>query len=99
MGVRQADHVRGSDLMMKMCERSAKRGYRQFFYGEAAGVAEKLASRLHGQFPGLKITGVCSRPFRSLIPEEDSAVVDLTTRRNQISMVGNWHPEARTLDV
>ena len=94
MGVRQADHVRGSDLMLKMCERSAKRGYRQFFYGGAPGVAEKLASRLHGQFPLLQVTGVCSPPFRSLSPEEDSAVVDcINSAKPDIVWVGISTPK------
>jgi N-acetylglucosaminyldiphosphoundecaprenol N-acetyl-beta-D-mannosaminyltransferase len=94
MGVREADHVRGSDLMLKMCERSAKRGYRQFFYGGAPGVAEKLANRLQGRFPSLQVTGVYSPPFRSLTSEEDSAVVDcINSTKPDIVWVGISTPK------
>lgn len=94
MGARQADHVRGSDLMLKMCERSAKRGHSQFFYGGALGVAEKLVSRLHGQFPSLKVTGVYAPPFRSLSPEEDSAIVDyINSAKPDIVWVGISTPK------
>ena len=62
MGVRQADHVRGADLMLKMCERSAKRGYRQFFYGGAPGVAEKLANRLQGREYDVRMSFLLGAP-------------------------------------
>jgi N-acetylglucosaminyldiphosphoundecaprenol N-acetyl-beta-D-mannosaminyltransferase len=76
MGFAQTDHVRGSDLMLKICESSSSKGYRQFFYGGAPGVAERLASRLQLQFPGLQVAGAYAPPFRPLTPEEDAAVVE-----------------------
>jgi N-acetylglucosaminyldiphosphoundecaprenol N-acetyl-beta-D-mannosaminyltransferase len=75
MGFRQVERVYGPDLMLAVCERSATQGYRQFFYGGAPGVAEKLASRLQSRFPGLQVSGLYSPPFRALSPEEDEVVV------------------------
>jgi N-acetylglucosaminyldiphosphoundecaprenol N-acetyl-beta-D-mannosaminyltransferase len=77
MGFSQVERVYGPDLMLAMCERSARRGHSQFFYGGAPGVAEKLASRLQSRFPGLQVAGAYSPPFRALSPEEDDAVVEL----------------------
>jgi N-acetylglucosaminyldiphosphoundecaprenol N-acetyl-beta-D-mannosaminyltransferase len=74
-GFRQVERVYGPDLMLAVCERSATRGHRHFFYGGAPGVAEMLASRLQWRFPGLQVAGLYSPPFRALIPEEDEAVV------------------------
>src|SRR5712692_5283007 len=76
MGFRQVKRVYGPDLMLALCERSAKRGYGQFFYGGAPGVAEKLAGRLRSRFPALRVAGVYSPPFRRLSPEEDTAAVE-----------------------
>jgi N-acetylglucosaminyldiphosphoundecaprenol N-acetyl-beta-D-mannosaminyltransferase len=94
MGLRQVERVRGSDFMLKVCECSAKQGYRQFFYGGAPGVAEKLASRLQSHFPGLQVTGVCSPPFRTLSPEEDRAVVEhINSAKPDIVWVGLSTPK------
>jgi N-acetylglucosaminyldiphosphoundecaprenol N-acetyl-beta-D-mannosaminyltransferase len=76
MGFRHVERVYGPDLMLAVCERSTAKGYRQFFYGGGPGVAEKLAVRLQSRFPGLKLAGTCSPPFRPLTAEEDRAVVE-----------------------
>src|SRR5262245_57746062 len=76
-GFPQVQQVRGTDFMLAMCERCAMRGYQQFFYGGAPGVAEKLAARLQSRFPSLHVAGFYAPPFRSLSPDEDAAVVDL----------------------
>ncbi len=76
MGFRQVERVYGPDLMLALCERSARRGYSQFFYGGAPGVAEKLKTRLQSRSPGLQIAGIFSPPFRALSREEDCAVVE-----------------------
>lgn len=75
-GFRHVDRVYGPDLMLALCERSARRGYRQYFYGGAEGVPEQLADTLRRRFPRLKIAGTYSPPFRPLTPEEDEAVVE-----------------------
>ncbi|MBI4639266.1 MAG: WecB/TagA/CpsF family glycosyltransferase [Candidatus Tectomicrobia bacterium] len=76
MGFRHVERVYGPDLMLAVCEHSVKMGYLHFFYGGAPGVAEKLAIRLQSRFPGLKVVGTYSPPFRPLTPEEDQVVVD-----------------------
>jgi N-acetylglucosaminyldiphosphoundecaprenol N-acetyl-beta-D-mannosaminyltransferase len=94
MGFRKVERVYGPDLMLALCERSARRGHSQFFYGGAPGVAEQLTSRLRGQFHSLKVTGVYSPPFRSLTSEEDSAVVDcINSAKPDIVWVGISTPK------
>jgi N-acetylglucosaminyldiphosphoundecaprenol N-acetyl-beta-D-mannosaminyltransferase len=77
MGFSHVKQVRGTDFMLAVCEHCARRGYRQFFYGGAPGVVEKLAARLQSRFPCLQVSGFYSPPFRSLSFEEDAAVVEL----------------------
>lgn len=74
-GFRHARRVYGPDLMLALCQRSPERGYRHFLYGGNAGVAEELAARLRGLFPGLQIVGTFTPPFRPLTPDEDARVV------------------------
>lgn len=67
--------VYGPDLMRAFCESAARKGYRHFFYGGAPGVPEQLASNIKTQYPGSKVVGMYSPPFRSMTQAEDDAVV------------------------
>ncbi len=67
--------VRGPDLMLALCQRSLAGGYSHFFYGGREGVPERLARKLVSRFPGLRVAGCFSPPFRPLTPEEDEQVV------------------------
>jgi N-acetylglucosaminyldiphosphoundecaprenol N-acetyl-beta-D-mannosaminyltransferase len=71
-GVRR---VYGPDLLLAVCALACRRGWTSFFYGGRPGVAELLAARLREWYPGLRIAGTLSPPFRPLTPEEDQEVV------------------------
>lgn len=71
----QRDRVYGPDLMLACCERSIETGTSHFFYGGARGVPQLLAQKLTERFPGLKVAGCYSPPFRPLTPAEDAEVV------------------------
>lgn len=51
------ERVAGSDLLPRLAERCARRGYRLFLLGAAPGVAEQAADILQRRFPGLQIAG------------------------------------------
>lgn len=80
LGATGTCRVYGPDLMNALTELSAQRGYRQFYYGGAAGVADKLASELIRRNPQLKVVGTICPPFRALMPAEDDAIVDAINR-------------------
>jgi N-acetylglucosaminyldiphosphoundecaprenol N-acetyl-beta-D-mannosaminyltransferase len=75
MGHPHVGRVYGPDLMLALFGRSVPTGYRHFLYGGEAGVAEELATRLRERFPGLRIAGTYTPPFRPLTAQEDSEVV------------------------
>jgi N-acetylglucosaminyldiphosphoundecaprenol N-acetyl-beta-D-mannosaminyltransferase len=75
LGQRAVRRVYGPDFMLLLAERAAARGYRVFFYGGASGVAADLAAQFSRRFPGLRVVGAESPPFRSLTAEEDAATV------------------------
>src|SRR5207237_1334267 len=47
-----------------------------YFYGGAEGVADRLAHELTARFPGLRVAGTYSPPFRPLSPTEDIEIVE-----------------------
>ena len=69
------ERVCGPDFMPALIEQSISRGRSHFFYGGAPGVPEALAARLSARFPGLKIAGTLSPPFRPLSVEEGRQIV------------------------
>jgi N-acetylglucosaminyldiphosphoundecaprenol N-acetyl-beta-D-mannosaminyltransferase len=79
-GVPHMRRVYGPDLMVALCGLAAERGWSSFLYGGGPGVPERLAERLTARFPGLRVAGTWSPPFRPLTPEEDQAVVERINR-------------------
>jgi N-acetylglucosaminyldiphosphoundecaprenol N-acetyl-beta-D-mannosaminyltransferase len=72
-----SSRVYGPDLMARYCERSALTGARIFLYGgRNQGALVQLALNLRRRFPGVKIVGGYSPPYRDLSPEEEAAIVD-----------------------
>jgi N-acetylglucosaminyldiphosphoundecaprenol N-acetyl-beta-D-mannosaminyltransferase len=74
-GRREVTRVYGPDLMLAVLARAAERGWSSFLYGGGPGTAELLADRLNSRFPGLRIAGTWTPPFRPLTPQEDADVV------------------------
>ncbi len=70
-GKRHTERVCGRDLMRKLTAISALRGYRQYYYGGAEGVVERLTQELTSAHPGLDVAGTRCPPFRQLTREED----------------------------
>ena len=69
------NRVYGPDFMLALCERSAALGYSHYFYGGVDGIPELLATRLQTRFPGLKIAGAYSPPFRPLTAAEEADII------------------------
>jgi len=76
-GKSRTERVYGPDLMRMMTAVSTLRGYRQFYYGGAEGVVDKLKEALIADYPGLEVAGTLSPPFRELTFEDDRAIVDI----------------------
>ncbi len=62
--------VYGPDLMLNLCEASVREGFSHFFYGGNPGVAEELKRNFEAKFPGIRIVGTYTPPFRDLNEEE-----------------------------
>lgn len=74
-GPRQ-ERINGPDLMWHYCAKAAQRNESIYLYGGQQRTLDILQRRLLAHFPGLKIAGAYSPPYRALTSEEDAAVVE-----------------------
>jgi N-acetylglucosaminyldiphosphoundecaprenol N-acetyl-beta-D-mannosaminyltransferase len=78
LGHPRATRVYGPDLMAAFCGRAAENGTPMYLYGGRNDEARRLLeARLRQRFPGLRIVGGSSPPFRVLSEEEDEHEVEL----------------------
>ena len=89
------DRVYGPELMLRYCERSRDRGHRVFLYGgRDQGSLAQLALNLRLRFPGIKIVGGYSPPFRTLTEDEDRAIAQqINAARPDVVWVGIGVPK------
>ena len=83
-GFRGAERTPGADIMRAFFELADKKGYSSFFYGDTDETLRALKKNIEREYPGHRIAGVFSPPFRPLTPEEDEQVV---------SMINNARPD------
>ena len=76
LGVASQQRINGPDLMWRYCAEAAKRDESIYLYGGQQQTLDILQRKLLAQFPGLKIAGAYSPPYRQLTSEEDAAVVE-----------------------
>jgi N-acetylglucosaminyldiphosphoundecaprenol N-acetyl-beta-D-mannosaminyltransferase len=74
-GVAGQGRISGPDLMWRYCGEAAARGESLYLYGATPATLAALTARLAAAFPGLRIAGAESPPFRPLTAEEDAAAV------------------------
>lgn len=103
-GHSQMDQVGGPDLILKVCEMSSRNGYTQFFYGGQPGVAEQLRDEMCRRYPGLRVVGTYTPPFRPLRGEEEEELrVRFARLKPDVTWIGLGAPKqelfmARYLD-
>ena len=71
-GRRLPERVPGSELVYRLAERAAARGWPLFLLGAAPGVAEEAAGVLRGLYPALRVAGTYAG---SPDPAENEAIV------------------------
>jgi N-acetylglucosaminyldiphosphoundecaprenol N-acetyl-beta-D-mannosaminyltransferase len=111
-GHRRVRRVFGPDLMRLVCSRSVPREITHFLYGGAEGVAEELKERMQASFPGIRIVGTHTPPFRPLSNEEERQLaatiarlkpdimwIGLSTPKQERFMAEHVHKLATTLMI
>jgi N-acetylglucosaminyldiphosphoundecaprenol N-acetyl-beta-D-mannosaminyltransferase len=75
-GCRSIRQVTGPDLMAAIIGGSEFAGVSHFFYGGKPGVAQDLAAAWIYKFPGTRVAGTYTPPFRDLTREEEADLVE-----------------------
>lgn len=94
LGHGRRHRITGPGLMLHLCDAGRDPGFRHYFYGGAAGVADRLAERLRTLYPGLEVAGTHAPPFRELSAQEDAADVErINAARPDVVWVGMGAPK------
>jgi N-acetylglucosaminyldiphosphoundecaprenol N-acetyl-beta-D-mannosaminyltransferase len=95
LGHPRATRVYGPDLMVRFCARAARSGTPMYLYGGRTPEAlALLESRLRERFPGLRIAGGFSPPFRALSSEEEErAIAEINSSGAAVVWVGTGQPK------
>jgi N-acetylglucosaminyldiphosphoundecaprenol N-acetyl-beta-D-mannosaminyltransferase len=95
LGHRRATRVYGPDLMAHHCAHAATVGTPVYLYGgRSPDALSLLRERLSERFPGLRIVGGWSPPFRPLTADEQERVVaEIDSSGAQVVWVGTGQPK------
>jgi N-acetylglucosaminyldiphosphoundecaprenol N-acetyl-beta-D-mannosaminyltransferase len=84
----------GPELLSHFAQVASDKGRRCFFYGDTERTLQLLASTLTDSFPGLRIAGMVSPPFRPLtLAEEASIIQDINEAEPDVLWVGLGMPK------
>lgn len=76
-GFAEMARTTGPSYMEEIFKISSQYGYRHYFYGATEETLAKLKEKLSAAYPGIKIAGMYSPPFRPLTAKEDAEVVQM----------------------
>ncbi len=94
LGKRVTGRVTGADLMRGFFERANQKGYSSYFFGDTDQTLEKLQAVVEEKYPGHKVAGMYSPPFRQHSEEEIQAMIDhINQARPDVLWVGLGLPK------
>jgi N-acetylglucosaminyldiphosphoundecaprenol N-acetyl-beta-D-mannosaminyltransferase len=82
LGHRFEGRVRGTDLMLKLCEYASKKNLKIYLYGNTEQTLISLREKLMKDFPGIEAIEYFSPPFRELTEQEDKEIVERINQAN-----------------
>lgn len=74
-GFRNMERTTGPGYMDEIFKVSVEKEIRHYFYGSTDETLKRLHWELMDNYPGLKIVGMYSPPFRPITEEEDSVII------------------------
>ncbi len=79
-GFRDMERVYGPDMMQAACAAGIAKGWTHYFYGAAPGVTERLKTNFEKAYPGIRILGTESPPYRPLTEREEQELIERINR-------------------
>lgn len=73
---RNVGRVPGMDIMREFFRRANVSGYSSYFYGDTEPTLFKLREQVSDSWPGHRIAGMLSPPFRAMTKEEDRETIE-----------------------
>ncbi len=93
-GAENASRVRANDLMILLCEYSAKNNLSVGFYGGQQKVIDAIIERAAKELPNLRIVYAFSPPFRALSEAEDVEIVaEINRQKPELLFIGLGCPK------
>jgi N-acetylglucosaminyldiphosphoundecaprenol N-acetyl-beta-D-mannosaminyltransferase len=80
LGFPSQERINGPDLMWRYLREAERVGQTVFFYGSTNETLVKLRASIAREFPGLKVAGMHSPPFRPISGSEDEKEVEEINR-------------------
>jgi N-acetylglucosaminyldiphosphoundecaprenol N-acetyl-beta-D-mannosaminyltransferase len=74
-GARSLRRTPGAEVMKAFFELANRKGYSSYFYGDSTATLVRLVAEVEARYPGHRVAGYESPPFRELTSEETEAVL------------------------
>jgi N-acetylglucosaminyldiphosphoundecaprenol N-acetyl-beta-D-mannosaminyltransferase len=92
--MRGAVRTPGADVMRAFFELADRANLSSFFLGDTEETLAALKERLERSYPGHRVAGTCSPPFRALTADEDGEIVaTINEARPDVLWVGLGTPK------
>lgn len=91
LGLPIYERVPGVELVAKLCERAAQKGWRVFLLGAKPGVAETAAKNLQARYPNLQVVGTHHGYFTA--EEEPKVIAQIKAAQPDILLVAFGIPK------
>jgi N-acetylglucosaminyldiphosphoundecaprenol N-acetyl-beta-D-mannosaminyltransferase len=75
-GHRNVVRTPGAEIMIEFLKRAQEMGYSSYFYGDTEQTLAALCETAARKYPGHRIAGAYSPPFRPLTPSEEAAIIE-----------------------
>ena len=75
-GIKRVDRIFGPTFFEKTLEWGAEENLKHYFFGSSGATLEKLKKNVENKFPGIKISGAYSPPFREFLMEENDRFLE-----------------------
>ncbi len=93
LGVHLEGRVTGADLVPALAALAAQKGYSLYLLGAAPGIAQRAADILVSRNPGLKIAGVYSPPYHSLLDVDEAMLAAVKAAQPDVLLVAFGNPK------
>lgn len=81
-GLKGVARTPGHEIAKAFLALADAKGYSSYFYGDTDDTLAKLRANIERDYPGHRIAGTYSPPFRKLSEQEDNEIVDMINAAN-----------------